>query len=198
MKLTTIAGASHVALVALLVAGCGEGDRFEKARQENTVAAYEKYLTEHPQGKFAKDAKAAIEALNNRAGFNRKASDLAKRCQEYFAQFRDAVDKAPSGITLMTIAFESEDLSGPSTSASPELTRTISALSARLGPLVEANKKYMEELKPLVADSKDFSARFEKVQAGAGQQYLDYWNSIRDQTLAAVDAFIAEAQKLSP
>ena len=49
--MTRISGIQVLLLtpVLLVVTACGEGDRFEKAKQQNTVAAYDAYLADRPK-----------------------------------------------------------------------------------------------------------------------------------------------------
>lgn len=199
MKFVGVLGRWCPAIVLITVA-CGEGNTFDKARQANTIAGYEQYLADYPKGTFAVEARTAIDSIKAKAAFREKAADLAKRCKNYFEQFKSAFDKAPSGFELMTITFESQDLKQASAAnAGLELASAVSDMATELGLVMEENKKLLDENKKLIeqikADSSRFAQRFDQVQKGVGQRYLDYWSQRRDKVLAAVAAFITAVEK---
>lgn len=185
--------------IALMLSACHgsteDKAKFEAASRENTAAAYQDYLAAHPDGRFVKQAREAVESLN-KAAFDKKAVEAANQCKNYFAEFRTSTDKAPSGAMLISVQIGVHDLTGELGYTNPELAEAINQLSIALTPVVEENRKLLEEVQKASHDEKNFMSSFKKVQAGALPHYIEYWVSHRDKIILAVDAFIAQADNL--
>lgn len=63
---------AELLILSFLLIGCNSAEKdYEKAQQENTVQAYEKFIEKHPQSDFVNDAKSNIDFLSIVLGFGR-------------------------------------------------------------------------------------------------------------------------------
>ena len=59
-------------ILSLVIIGCNSAEKdYEKAQQENTVEAFEKFIEKHPKSDFVSEAKSSIEFLKIVPGFGR-------------------------------------------------------------------------------------------------------------------------------
>jgi SPOR domain len=83
-------------LAGLIAAGCsGQESGWERARREDSLAAYEAYLASYPAGPHAGEARAALDGLRDAAAWSR-AERLAtpEAWQRYLGEFPDGRNAA--------------------------------------------------------------------------------------------------------
>lgn len=89
-------------LVTLFLSGCEKRD-WTKAQQTNTVEAYKGYLEKYPSGKFATEAKAAIENLDWKVA---QQANTVEAYQEFMKKYPSS--KLASTATEKIAALEEE------------------------------------------------------------------------------------------
>jgi hypothetical protein len=89
--------AVNLAILSVIsTAGCGTTERdWKRAKDANTASGYTDFLTKHPKGTYANDARAAIEEIDwNSARAKNTAADYNKYIQTYSSGKHAAEAKA--------------------------------------------------------------------------------------------------------
>ncbi len=132
--------AGALALLALLIAGCGTDADFDNAARTNTTVAWDDYLRTHPDGPHAREARERLAALlEDREWQRAHAADTADAYQRYlhgYPQGAHAHDALVAIANLNLAAAPSRDApTAPAAApAGDEATRAAAAPAAAAPP----------------------------------------------------------------